>query len=97
VDVDTPAAAETAFIAAPVATTVVKTIFVASSRSVGDMSAPMLPIAANAAPGSVNAVVNKSIGLANNSKFDATSAVIITALPFSSVLTSTGVSGGKSE
>jgi hypothetical protein len=47
-------AAPAAFIAAPVAITVTTTILVASFLSAGDMSAPILPRAANAAPGFEN-------------------------------------------
>jgi len=92
-----PAAAPTALIAAPAATTVATTISVASSLSSSVISAPMLPRAANAAAGFVNAVSSNAAGFCTSSTCAATSAVITRAFPFSSVLTSTGVDAGRSE
>jgi hypothetical protein len=91
-----PAATPAALIAAPAATTVATTISVASSLSSVDISAPILPRAARAAAGLVNASSNKAPGFCNNSTCAATAAVITTAFPFSSVLTSTGVAAGRS-
>ena len=68
----------------------------ASSLSASVISAPILPSAANAAPGSVNAAVNNAPGSWTNSIFAATAAVITRAFPFSSVRTSIGVEGGRS-
>jgi hypothetical protein len=91
-----PVATAAALIAAPAATTVATTISVASSLSSSDISAPIAPNAAIAAAGFSNAVAKSSEGFCNNSTCAATAAVITTAFPFSSVLTSTGVAAGRS-
>jgi hypothetical protein len=60
------------------------------------MSAPIFSTAVNACPGSSNIAPINSAGLSSTVSAAATSAVIITSLPFSSWRTSTGVSAGKS-
>ena len=71
-------------------------VFVASSLSAGDISAPRFPKAKSNCLGLSKIAESISAGDARSSKASATSAVIMTALPFSSVRTSTGVSAGRS-
>ncbi len=72
-------------------------VLLASSRSSGDISAPRFPIAKSNCAGLSKIADKTSDADVSSSKASATSAVIMTGLPFSSVRTSTGVSAGRSE